>query len=726
MEDHEYLDGKVEAIRNPEGLWINSQVFREEGAHYMKYKRYCSDPAGSPAWFDYWLEQKRRCVKGYSVGGARITGEHYFYLNFCPIKKVEDTNASKSRKIKGFPDFWDGDYNYFWVREIARQGVFDAMHPGEEEQEAFIELDSEGQALELKALFESLHLEVRIEVDYLRGGWNLIVGKSRRKGYSFKNASIAACNYFTKPHELTILNAYEKKYLYPKGTMTMAVDHINFVNDNTGWTMPSDVINRTDHIRASYIQYKNGIRLEKGFMSEIMAITCKDNADVNRGKDALDIFVEEAGAMGIPGLLKDLYAASEDCVMAGAIKTGLITVFGTSGDMGGGTADYADMHTRPLSFGMLPFNNIWDPNSEDHKVGFFHPINLNMEGYYDTQGNSDKEGAKKAELKIRKDLIKNGASSVELQKRLQEKPLGPAEAFSAVSINNFPVVELQRRLRIVKSKNIQKVKGSPIEMSYEKGKVVVKPILDGKDNAITSLDNLPIDKRGCPVIYEQPIGDAPPGLYKIGYDPVRQDEGSSLAAIIVYKSVHKNQTSKLKIVAEYVGRLETPDDIDRLSLMFADYYNGQVMHENEVTSVKNWFRRQKRLDRLAMQPDAVISKNIKKSKVARVYGCHMNIQLKDAGERYTKQWLLTVIDHDENGDAITVIDQIDSQRLLEELINYNRKGNFDLVSALFMCLIQAEEEVLDKEYGEKEKSKTAKELLGLYDEMSHEIQGILD
>jgi len=48
------------------------------------------------------------------------------------------------------------------------------------------------------------------------------------------------------------------------------------------------------------------------------------------------------------------------------------------------------------------------------------------------------------------------------------------------------------------------------------------------------------------------------------------------------------------------------------------------------------------LDLLAYQPDNVISKNIKQSRVARVYGCHMNTQLKDAGERYVKTWLLTI------------------------------------------------------------------------------------
>ena len=85
--------------------------------------------------------------------------------------------------------------------------------------------------------------------------------------------------------------------------------------------------------------------------------------------------------------------------------------------------------------------------------------------------------------------------------------------------------------------------------------------------------------------------------------------------------------------------------------------------------------------------------------------------LKDAGERYTKQWLLKVLDYDEDGNAIRTIDRIYSRRLLEELISYNRKGNFDLVSALFMCMFQVEEEVLGKEYGENQGNTHAKDLL---------------
>ena len=84
-----------------------------------------------------------------------------------------------------------------------------------------------------------------------------------------------------------------------------------------------------------------------------------------------------------------------------------------------------------------------------------------------------------------------------------------------------------------------------------------------------------------------------------------------------------------------------------------------ILQNEWLNSSRNWdFQRIKRLSLLAAQPARVISKNIKTSKVARIFGCHMNVQLKDAGERYLKEWLLTILDFDENGNKITVIDKI--------------------------------------------------------------------
>ena len=692
------------AIRNPDGIWINTEVFREEAKKFQKYGTYCLDPWGSPDWFSYWQEQRARIINGHSVGGVKVTGDHYFYLNFCPILKAEDMNAKKSAKITDFPDFWDGDYNYFWAREIAFNGIVDGLGI------------SVTESTNLSELFTGLQLGVKIEEAYLNGGYNLIVGKSRRKGYSYKNAAIAVKNYLCYPRSLTIFGAYEKKFLYPKGIFTMSSNYLNFINAHTAWVYPKDTVDKMDHVKASTIEYRSGVKIETGFLSEIMALTFKDNADAARGKDARDVIFEESGAFGTPGLLKNSYAATQDCVMAGAIKTGMITVFGTSGDMEGGTADYSEMHSNPLRFGMLPFQNIWDEDSEDLKCGFFHPITWNMEGYYDEQGNSDTQSAKALELAQRKLLLDNGATSADIQKRMQEKPLGPFEAFGMVSVNNFPVLELKRQLEIVKAKNLHMIMGTPVKLfyDYDSKKVKAEPILDGSANVIyrQKPDNTSLE--GCPVIYEYPAEVPQRNAYKIGYDPYRQAQGTSLAAVYVYKSVIIGDRTKRIIVAEYVGRPGEADDVNYICRLFAELYNTTIMHENEVTHVKDYFRRRKQLHYLAYQPDEVIKKNVKNSKVNRLYGCHVIDQLKDAGEKYIKSWLLETLDFDDEGMPIRALDQIYSIGLLEELISYNRKGNFDRVMALMQVMFQDQEDLHGKEYQPKSKGNAkAKQLLDM-------------
>ena len=1048
---------QVNSVRNPEGVWINTQGFREQGERFKKRGVYSLDPWGSPDWYDYWQEQRRRCINGYSEGGVHITGDHYFYLNFCPIRKVGDSTKKKSKKITGFPDFWDGDYNYFWSREIARNGILENPLVTDLEREEFLHLETKEEVLKLKKYLDRLQLTVRIEPDYLQGGWNLIVGKSRRKGYqlphseivmtprgkktmgdmkvgdevstptgkakiiemypqgeddvykitlydgrtvkcgkehlwkvysssfrkdyrqekvvqtdfllkqelktkkgykwflplnekvvnenikelpipaytmgcilgdgnvskqlkisgvdqevfdniieelgdsyyfcpagkanqqlnykftkeelvkhkknntlskyanrfnplylklkklnldccsafkyipdiykyhstiqqrldlvkglmdtdgtigkdgsssfantssvlvkdlqevlyslgvastfrvrkdglfiiyintdlnlfkltrkssrvlgrnvrkyipiikveklkykeksscflldskehlfltnkyvvthnSFKNAAIAANNYLCKPSSNTYLGAYEKKFLYPDGLFTMTYSYVNFLSEHTAWIYPRDYINQPGkgHIRASTQEYRNGVAIETGFKSQIISVSFKDDADAARGKDGYDFIIDEAGAFGTPGLLKDTLVAIQDIVKDGDIKTGIITVFGTSGDMEGGTADYADMHSKPAAYGFMPFQNIWDENSEEFECGFFHPNQWNLPGHYDEQGNSNQKSAIQAEKAQRKFLLSKGATSTDIQKRMQERPLSPQEAFGFVNINNFPVLEIKRQLEIVKGKKLQEVMGTPVNMFYdsETNRVKAEPILDGTANPIYRMKPESISLAGCPVIYEYPMFDPPKSAYKIGYDPYRQDKGTSLASIIVYKPIIKGEHTKMQIVAEYIGRPGEADDVTYIAKLFAMLYNTQIMYENEVTHVKDYFRKRKELHYLAAQPNAVISKNIKNSRVARVYGCHMNDKMKDAGEKYIKTWLLSTIDFDENEDPVRVIDKIYSVGLLEELINYNRKGNFDRVMALMQVMFQDEEDMVDKEYNIKSSSKT--------------------
>jgi hypothetical protein len=166
----------------------------------------------------------------------------------------------------------------------------------------------------------------------------------------------------------------------------------------------------------------------------------------------------------------------------------------------------------------------------------------------------------------------------------------------------------------------------------------------------------------------------------------------------VYKVIQRGSHTSNTIVAKYKGRPYNPDDVNKIAMMLGELYNAEVMYENEVTHVKTYFENKKKLHLLAAQPDKVISKAIKESKVARTFGCHMNDKLKDAGEKYIKTWLLEVRDFDEHGDAVLNLDTINDPGFLEALILYNKKGNFDDVMAFMMVMFQVEEDEDEKEY----------------------------
>ena len=733
-------------IRDENGKWLNSKIFRQEALKFQKNKTYTAAPYGTPDWMEYWETQLDRCIKGYSVfeeDGTehKITGHHYFYLNFTQIQIVkfeDDDESAAAEKISQNPDFWDGDYDYFWSLEIARYGLCtkNSQVPSTpEERKEWNHLNKELKKIKksnynykkdetYKKLKEQrdtisnnilnrLGLRVKPHLDYLDGGYHMIVGKSRRKGYSYKDGAICANVYNTVRKAQVIIGAFEKKFLYPKGTMGMASDYLNFLNEHTGWAKSRDYTDKVDHKKASYRENVNGTYIEKGYQSEIFALTFKDNPDAARGKDGKLFLLEEAGAF--PNL-KDSFNAIAPGLTAGAFITGQIIIFGTGGDMESGTVDYADMFYNPAAYRLLPFVNIWDENAENTTCGFFHPVTWNMEGFYDDQGNSDIEGATEFELERRRQKMEAASSSTIVEKHMQEYPFSPSEAFLTVSTNNFPVVELRNQLNRVKAENLHLSKGTPVYLTREEGKVIAKPDLENKLKPIYTYKVKQDDISGCPIIFEYPVPNPPKGLYKIGFDPYQQDEGTSLAAIYVYKSIHSGTYSKNIIVAEYVGRPQEADDVSRIASMLADLYNAEIMHENEVSHVKNYFRRIKRLDQLALQPDTVISKNVKASKVSRIYGMHMNEQLKDAGEKYIKDWLLQVRDYDENSNAILNLETIYSIGLLEELIQYNRKGNFDRVMAFMQVMFQCQEEELGKDYSSSE-NKKIKSVMAALDKM---------
>jgi hypothetical protein len=77
--------------------------------------------------------------------------------------------------------------------------------------------------------------------------------------------------------------------------------------------------------------------------------------------------------------------------------------------------------------------------------------------------------------------------------------------------------------------------------------------------------------------------------------------------------------------------------------------------------------------------------NVKIRKLGRRYGISVGNEIRKAqGEIYLRDWLITPIGKDERGREQYNYHRIYDIALLDELIRYFRKGNFDRVSAMIV------------------------------------------
>jgi hypothetical protein len=651
-------------------MWVNTEMFREEAKTFLKYGRYCDDPPSSMGYMEYWNEQLRRCINGYSSGGKQITGDHYHYLNFGQIKLTEDVDEipgvtkRKTRyktKTVTFPDFWDGDYEYYWHIEIAEKGI-----------------DPE----KLKALL------LDQKPLWIDGGHHVICGKARRKGYSYKNADKAANKYNTIRDSITLVGAFDKKYLYPNGTMSMIVDNLNFMNEHTAWTKRRGVTNRMEHVKASYLEQINGIYVEKGYRSQIIATTFADNPDAARGKDASLILFEECGKFNN---LKASYLATQSAVEDGALITGQILLYGTGGDMEGGTIDFESMFYNPEPYNLYPVENIWDDDARGTYCGFFFPDYQNKKGFIDSNGNSNRQTAREYEEAKRENIRTTAKSPAILDKYVTERPFSPREAFLRTTGNIFPTVAISEWRNHIFTHGLYKnVAVNGFLTTSVEAKTIFKP-----SDSARPVAKFPHEKgdniHGCVTVYQAPFyssdGVIPDNMYIICCDPYAQDDsgGNSLGAAYVLKRINPLSKPDDMIVASWVGRPGSQDEYNEVLFMLAEYYNARIGFENDRGNVVEYAKRTHKL-RWLLEEVEIIDKreNINIRKLGRTYGMSIsNKERKGQGQIYLRDWLIMHRGKGDDGKDKLNLHYIYDLQLLDELIRYG-EGNFDRVSAMIV------------------------------------------
>ena len=636
-------------------MFKDTHLFQTTANFFVKYGKYTSYIPGTKAYRDFWKEEKKRCKEGYEVGGVRITGYHYNYLNFSPILKTQIIKESDSEfgqnqaeRVLGFPQFWDGDYDFF-------------------------------------------HYIEQSEI----GGQHSMLGGSRGRGKSLKAASMCVRNYFHYKKSKSYCFASKEEYLLKDGIISKAWELMDFIDNFTPWAKRRHEENSSMHRKAS-TKIKNEFGIEtidpRSYMSEIIGVTTGDNINKLRGKRGKLIILEEGGSY--PNLNKGfniLRPSMED----GKNTFGLILVIGTGGEEGSNFEGFEELFINPKAYNIKPVKNIWDEGLEDTDCAFFFPADKNYSGCMDGEGNSDREKARRI-IEADRKLVAAGNDPHALTRRKAELPLCPREMMMRIYGTQFPVDMLrQQESEITTKPHLYRDADfiGKLELDSELGTykwktdLTLTPIYERnlKDNK-----NLP----GAIVIYSHPAtthkGVPYPNRYYIGVDSYDQDESTttSLGSCFVGDLWTK------KIVAEYTGRPPFATDFYETVRRLAIYYNAKCNIEYSNIGIFRYFDSRNSMYLMMDEPKIVSETkddiSIHNYNGTRRVGTRPTKFINKYHRMLTSQWLRSSTNNPDKPEELHV-HTFRCLPAIKEMIVWNIDGNFDRVSALGMLMLAFED-----------------------------------
>lgn len=674
--------------------FVNTSLFSETGRYYQKTGKYTkAHPLYDKAEYDaFWDREQERCLNGMTVPGKlitrpdgsqalqeiHITGEHYGYLNYGEIKRSKEFElkggallgpggekigmSHKGGHTKSFdlPAFWDGDYYLFKAIELCRQV-----------------------------------------------GKHLVIGKARRKGYSYKNGWLVANRANLYRRSTSVVGAYDEASLFDDGTMVKVKNFLDHINKHTDWKKRR-IHNRLDHIE---IGYKiRGDEATYGFQSNIYTAILRTNPGGMRGKDADLLLLEEAGKC--PNLSAILDATLKT-LSDGIYNTGTMIVFGTGGGDEKYWQDFEDLFYEAYTRQFIMFNNKWDDDMEGTGCGYFHPSFMNKPGLVDVHGNSDIQGTI-AFTKMEKSVLAGSPSKLNAYE--MEEPEKPSQAFSRSSDNMFHPREVNEQLRrVLHDPTLQ---GIGREGMFMQTDTTIKffdraqAIGAFKDLIKPSLINVPLretdnDLTGCWTIIDQPYrnsdGKIPDNLYHIWNDPfaISKDKKEfkltdSLGSIYIYEATNNFTKSKGdRLIAWYHGRTEDSADFNDQLFMAALYFNAKILYENDRGDVFIHAKQKNLLHLLKDEPDFQFQKDLSKGGQGRKKGISIagNTGRKANGLIYLKDWLIQKRNIGINGESLLNLHYIYDVGLLRELLKFNGKGNFDRISCMIVGMFDVKETI---------------------------------
>lgn len=648
-------------ITNPPIL-EDTDYFRPTALHYKKYGVLTNlRPNPNPnSEFGKWIrEEIRRIWEGYTrpSDGAWVTGDMYWYLNYCPIIQSKIRKGTKiADRIVDFPEFWEGIWLRFMYIEESR---LNAQHSAE------------------------------------------IAKRGASKSYSV-SAILSKCfvvgdNAETQRNVRAMVTAYQKEYLTKDGTLNKFVEMIDFQAQNTQFPAKRLRSSLQDmQWKMGYVDLDTGA--QKGTLNEVIGVSSKDDPDKLRGKRSTKIIIEEFG--NFPKVT-DTYRVILPSVQEGDIVFGQMILIGTGGSEGADFAGAQEIIYNPKGFNIRPVKNVYDKgNQGKQECIFFFGAYLNRKGCYNEDGISD---ITKAVLEIcyNRFIVKyNTTDPMALTRTKAENPLTLQEAIMRRDGSVFPVAALLDR--------INEIDSNPSEYDdVYTGDLVMNQSgnIDFIPSSKTPIRNFPHKdnkQEGAIEIFKMPEKDSSgkvfSGRYIAGCDPYDDDvaDTMSLGSFFVFDLWTD------KIVAEYTGRPTFADDFYEKCRLLCLFYNARLNYESNKKGLFAYFSKMNCLYLLTDVLDYLKDKDMVKGQLFgnKSKGTTATQAINGYGRTLIRNWLIlpkTIVINDGEKDIESTtynLNFIRSRALLQELSQWNIDGNFDRVSALGMLMLLREDRMI--------------------------------
>lgn len=675
-----------------------------------------------------------------------MPGNLYFYGNLCEIEITGGTQRKVSRPsirdvdwyisyalaaCEGFSGFSE-DHKFSCFRPL-KQYHKDKSKLTQKDEALLREYDEyikkpDGSYKEYVDAREYLYMEFDSPMglpEYFNTAKNLMLLSTRRLGKSYNIAcqvllydlvfggAKTLSQFLGKEAKSTTVLGSEN-YVKTSELLDKVEESIKFLKYKAGgyyddgYEIPGAFYTEIDTYDDKYDRFikkfkeKGGTCKARRTNSKIVHVSYKDNPSAGVGVGARKMIVEEAGLLYN---FKQVHSENS-AVQKGDFKYGFTIYIGTGGDIEK-IKEIREAFYNPEGFDCIDYYNSFE-KTENH-IGMFIPVYYKNNIFRDKNGNIDVVKSAIYEWEEREKLKDSKSGSY--GGHIISFPFLPSEMFMQSQGNRFQTSILEENLRKLETGLWDQIKSVGTLKYVDKNNRfvkweedmynVLKPITRVyQENSLSNSE-----KKGAIVIYEHPKDYRPIGytnnpLYIALYDPVAVEgeegleRGTSLACVLILKLWDfDDKHYSLNVVAEWFGRLDTMDEMHNRAFLMADYYGCRLLPEIQNEDILRYAKRIGRYQDLEDAPSFVATELTKGGIVRNKKGFLVpsNRTAMSKLEDFAYEMLETPIDRHEyiDGDNIILdnvkpVHNIPSMRLNEELIHYNREGNFDGCSALFL------------------------------------------